>query len=850
MRAAPAPSSAPSDLSVLPGYHPRGRRHGGTVRRPACRRGKPRRRIRSMRHHPASLSASLATLLLRRRAPAGLAPASRAGRRGDRSGRVPRAARAGPGSRGGWSSTPARARVPPGPTTRQKRPLPLEPGAVGELPSSEPLAASLPPLFQVLVGETARISGQLRAVPGSGGDPERPLASGRGLGGPAGRPGRAPASRRGQDLRRGVRPDRRRSLVRDGQARARSPDPKTESRRGVKLPAGGASLVRRLAEPLARGPARAVVPRRGARGRGPAVDARADVPRARRARRPSGSCSAGTRRAWRSESPDGPSLAVQRLARTAGWHRLARPLRPRADRDRGRRQGAGPRQGARGAARDDPDRHELDGRGRCPPDGLAGVVGEIQLVRFAEPPASLEIDPSQDEARLVVGDQLYGTIRQADAEHVVIDVDDRPVSLDWSEVAGLYFRREPAAGAAVEGPLARVEWQASPGNSRPGPRFRRGGRDRLDRFGHHAEQLLMPGRSPSLATASPGFASSSRAGSRSSTPPPITSATTSRPRLPCSTLPCPREASSNGPSSSRTPVPRPAFAGARRRPGRRRDRGHALLEPGPEGRAADQSSSINGKRIDYSTATSRPPTRRPERIRIPIPAGLLKAGKNVLRIEQTGTPETPELSSTTWASSRSPSSSTSPRAAGLAGRRTQLESPDGRHHEDSDAEHGPARPRDRPRGRRPGDHAPRRRGRGRRRPLGADRGRQFPDHPGVAPARVPCPGRTHRHVLGRPCSRYRHDPRGAGQGRDPGRGGREPDQGRRPDPLPDRDRRLGIDRHDHGAGHGDRDRAVLGLHRRPLAQGRDARRLRADPDHGQRARSRGPRGEDGRARSS
>ncbi len=44
----------------------------------------------------------------------------------------------------------------------------------------------------------------------------------------------------------------------------------------------------------------------------------------------------------------------------------------------------------------------------APPKGLAGHFDDLQLIRFAEPPASLELDITQDEARLVVGDQLYG----------------------------------------------------------------------------------------------------------------------------------------------------------------------------------------------------------------------------------------------------------------------------------------------------------------------------------------------------------------------------------------------------------------------------------------------------------
>ena len=103
------------------------------------------------------------------------------------------------------------------------------------------------------------------------------------------------------------------------------------------------------------------------------------------------------------------------------------------------------------------------GPGR-PTKGLAGHFDDLQLIRFAEPPASLELDITQDEARLVVGDQLFGTIRQADAERVSMTVDGEPVSLPWSDVSGVYFRRAAGHGCPVEGLLVRVEWRSAPGD--------------------------------------------------------------------------------------------------------------------------------------------------------------------------------------------------------------------------------------------------------------------------------------------------------------------------------------------------------------------------------------------------
>ena len=88
---------------------------------------------------------------------------------------------------------------------------------------------------------------------------------------------------------------------------------------------------------------------------------------------------------------------------------------------------------------------------------------DLRLIRFVEPPASLEIDATQDEARLVVGDQIFGDVQGADAERVAIAVDGRPIVLRWGEVAGLYLRRAPAQGIPVEGLLVRAEWPGATG---------------------------------------------------------------------------------------------------------------------------------------------------------------------------------------------------------------------------------------------------------------------------------------------------------------------------------------------------------------------------------------------------
>src|SRR5262249_35540784 len=152
------------------------------------------------------------------------------------------------------------------------------------------------------------------------------------------------------------------------------------------------------------------------------------------------------------ESPSGPALAVQRLARSPGWHRLSLRFGPDLTEI-----AVDGKELAHGKGPDGPliaghlaTRSTAEG---AAPKALTAHFDDLQLIRFAEPPASLEIDVNQDEARLVVGDQLYGEIQHADAERVLMAVDGRPVRLRWGEVAGLYFRRSPVQGTPIEGLL-------------------------------------------------------------------------------------------------------------------------------------------------------------------------------------------------------------------------------------------------------------------------------------------------------------------------------------------------------------------------------------------------------------
>lgn len=517
-----------------------------------------------------------------------------------------------------------------------ERSLALEPGSVLTFEGSAPVAAAIPPLFQVSVGETARLSGMLRGVTDKAVTLSVPWQAAEvqiarsGVQAVIQRPGEA---RLFAD--RFNRIDATRWTV-EGKPEvlALSGRDASDQQRGVRLLAGGASLQHRLAEPLASG--RLDLGFRDGGQVAPGQQWTLDLT----FRGPAGAATLRVLLGWGEESlavesPEGPSLAVQRLARSAGWHRLTLRFGPDhtdiAVDGKELAHGKGP------AGLLDAVRLQTRPTGSgAPPADLAGVVGQIHLVRFAEPPASLEIDPSQDEVRLVVGDQLYGTIRQADAEHILIDVDDKPVTLDWSEVAGLYFRRTAAASTPVEGPLARLEWRVAQGAPNQAREL------------NHAEGAVTALSASAITLATPyagtltiprdclatvrvldrGWelvldASAHHLGDNISTTPPLLD-----PPLPEGGV---LERSFDLGAVS----PRPKFVVL------------DVIQVVGETAGSPYSNLVlkgelrtyvafNGKRIDYINRYITTSNETPERIRIPIPHELLRPGKNIIRIEQTG----------------------------------------------------------------------------------------------------------------------------------------------------------------------------------------------------------------------
>jgi hypothetical protein len=515
-------------------------------------------------------------------------------------------------------------------------PLPLEAGAMVRFQGPGPGAASIPPLYHVEIGATARISGMLRLVEDRAVTLSVPWQAAPVT---LARPGVQAILQRTGEARVFADAFERLDLERwskSGKVEPLSQKGSSGSRGGVRLPAGGSALEHRLGEPLVSG--RLDLSFLDA---GPVVAGQSWTLELT-FRGPSGPAALQVLLGWAEESlavesPSGPSLPVQRLARAPGWHRLALRFGPDQTeigvdgKELAHGKGpVGPLESIRIATKSSGSTSA-----KAPPD-LAGVLGEIQLVRFAEPPASLEIDPSQDEARLIVGDQLYGSIRRADAEHVTIEVDSRLVVVDWKEVAGLHLRRAAAAGSPVEGVLVRAEWRATRADPKQSQDV------------DHVEGALasITETAISLATPYAGTLSIPRdrlAGLR----------ILGRGRL----LILDPAAHHLGDNISTTPpllnppVPEGGIL----------ERSFELeaVDPRPAsllldvvqvvGESAGSPYSnlvlkgelrtyiaVNGKRIDYINHYVFTANDAPERIRVPIPAGVLKPGKNTVRIEQTG----------------------------------------------------------------------------------------------------------------------------------------------------------------------------------------------------------------------
>jgi len=341
-------------------------------------------------------------------------------------------------------------------------PAAIAPGSILHMDGfSQDSLVGLPP-FRVVVGEMLRLSGMIRSINESrvmvklSWQDEEVALPRPGVQSVIQRPGEARVLADGFE-----RLDAARWSI-EGKASI-SADPRFSDKSSLRLGGEGASVIHRLAEPLPAGRVELAFFDDGSVVRGRQWFAELTL------QGPSGPVVIKVDLGWTEESlavecPRGPSLPVQRLARARGWHRLAVRFGPDQTEisvdGKELAHGKGPdgqlvaiRLASSGSS----------ATGQMIPKDLAGHFADLQIIRFAEPAASFEIDITQDEARMVVGDQLFGTLVKADGERIVMSVEGKPVDLSWSEVAGLFFRRLPAQGAPVDGLLARVEWRAAAG---------------------------------------------------------------------------------------------------------------------------------------------------------------------------------------------------------------------------------------------------------------------------------------------------------------------------------------------------------------------------------------------------
>jgi hypothetical protein len=513
-------------------------------------------------------------------------------------------------------------------------PIALEPGLAirreGRSPGPDGRASTGPPPFHLLAGEAARLSGLIRAVSGAevrwtpdwqAGEITMPRGCVQAI---VQRPGEARVL---ADSFEAIDPARWSVTGRPATAER----PRLDRSRSLLMPAEGASLSHDLEEPLAAGRLELAFYDDGivAPGRECIVEPLFRGPTGRTAIR---IILGWSEESLGVESPGGPALQVQRLARSPGWHRLTMRFGPGEteiavdgqELAHGREPG-GPLCTIRLATRTT----AAAATARAP----SASFDDLRLIRFAEPPASLEIDPAQDEARLVVGDQIFGELRGADSERVVMAVEGRPIPLGWSEVAGLYLRRVPAQGAPIEGLLVRAEWQASAGDRPAAPDFAEGALAALS-----DESLI-------LATPYSGTLTIPRGSLRRL-------AVTGRGRR--IVLDVAAHHLGDEPSITQPlDPPQPEGLALDRTielaavPDRPAELVLDVVQVLPEAGDSDYSAqvrkgelrtyvAVNGRRVDYLNRHIKTTDESPERVRIPIPGGLLHAGKNLVRIELTG----------------------------------------------------------------------------------------------------------------------------------------------------------------------------------------------------------------------
>lgn len=326
----------------------------------------------------------------------------------------------------------------------------------------EPRFSNGTPPFQAVLAPWGRISGRLIGVESrgvriaQGAEPSELAIAPGGVSAVVQRPGE------GQVLRDGFE-----SIDLDRWSQGGSPaltaEPHLIGDRALRLPAGGSSITTRIAAPPGSGRLELAFFDDGSRAQGQRWFVDLTFRRANSELATIRVVLGWAEETLAVETPGGPALNVQPLIRKTGWRRLAVKFDDRragisVDGDE-----LAHGQGLGGPLSEIRIATEIHGASDTPAQ-LAAIVDDLRLVRFAEPSGRFEIEPAQDEVRLITGDQLFGSLGGSDADRTTLGIDGRDVSLSWSDVSGIYFRRRAISSEPIEGKWVRAEWRSAPGD--------------------------------------------------------------------------------------------------------------------------------------------------------------------------------------------------------------------------------------------------------------------------------------------------------------------------------------------------------------------------------------------------
>jgi hypothetical protein len=159
-------------------------------------------------------------------------------------------------------------------------------------------------------------------------------------------------------------------------------------------------------------------------------------------------------------TPQGPSLPVQRIARRPGWNRLAMRFSP----DRitllindavltHRGSGVGSLQSVRFVVHPGDDEP-----GRAKGSQPIGSIDDVQLAAGLGAAADRQPAHDQDDLLLTNGDQLFGQIKGASNRGVTIESEFGSQQVPWPELQEVHFTPRLASPKQVEGTRVRIEF--------------------------------------------------------------------------------------------------------------------------------------------------------------------------------------------------------------------------------------------------------------------------------------------------------------------------------------------------------------------------------------------------------